>query len=249
MNQRQQILLDRLKNTGHISVLNQAKELSVTEMTIRRDLSFFEKQGIATRIHGGAIPSVPLPQGIDIMAGKPREAQTAIAKQTLKLLTPGSTVLFNIGTTVLQVAREIATAKIHLTVITTSIPVAVALYQSECQVILPGGTLRRQGLDLTGPITEKNLNEYHVDALISGCDGAVADDGFFTSDINLAEIEKKSVEIAKQVIMVTESNKFGQKSFAKFANISDIAYLVTDKNLSARNQTALSAAGVKIFLT
>ena len=249
MNKRQQILLDRLKNTGHISVLDQAKELSVTEMTIRRDLSFFEKKGIATRIHGGAIPNDPLPLGIDIMANKPREAQTSIAKQTVKLLKPGSTVLFNVGTTVLQVAREIAVTKIPLTVITNSIPVAVALYQSECQVILPGGTLRRQGLDLTGPITEKNLNEYHVDALISGCDGAMADEGFFTSDINLAEIEKKSVEIAKQVIIVTESNKFGQKSFAKFANTSDIAYLVTDKKLSKQNQSILSKAGVEIVLS
>ena len=58
-----------------------------------------------------------------------------------------------------------------------------------------------------------------------------------------------TMPIAKQVIIVTESNKFGQKSFAKFANISDIAYLVTDKHLSKQNQTILSKAGVKIFLS
>ncbi len=178
MNSRQQILVDRLNNTGHLSVVEQAKELAVTEMTIRRDLQLFEKDGIATRVHGGAVPRSPIPHGIDIMAKKPREPQIAIAKQAVKLLKPGSTVLFNVGTTVLQVAREIATLKIPLTVITNSLPVAIALYKSECQVILPGGTLRRQGLDLIGPLTLKNIDEYHVDVLITGCDGALPDEGF-----------------------------------------------------------------------
>jgi DeoR family transcriptional regulator, aga operon transcriptional repressor len=248
MNNRQQTLIDRLNNTGHLSVVEQANELGVTEMTIRRDLQLFEKGGIATRVHGGAVPRSPIPHGIDIMAQKPRESQVAIAKQAVKLLKPGSTVLFNVGTTVLQVAREIATVKIPLTVITNSIPVAVALYKSECQVILPGGTLRRQGLDLTGPITEKNLDEYHVDVLISGCDGADSKVGFFTNDINLTPIEKKSVKIADRAVIVTESSKFLGRSFEQFATMDDISVLVTDKGLPASDITNIENRGPELFL-
>ena len=247
MNNRQQILIDRLNNTGHLSVVNQSKELGVTEMTIRRDLQLLEKDGIATRVHGGAVPRSPVPHGVDIMSQKPRKNQVAIAKKAVKLLNPGSTVLFNVGTTVLQVAREIATLKIPLTVITNSLPVAVALYKSECQVILPGGTLRRQGLDLIGPITEKNLDEYHVDTLISGCDGADSKVGFFTNDVNLTPIEKKSVQIAEKTVIVTESAKFLSRSFAQFATIDDISAVVTDKELPESDIQNLRKAGIELY--
>ncbi len=248
MNKRQQILINRLKNTGHFSVVEQAKELRVTEMTIRRDLKLLEEQGIATRVHGGAIPRSPVPHGINMMAKKPRNNQIAIAKQALSLLESGSTVLLNIGTTVLQVAREIAAVKIPLTVITNSIPVAITLFQSECQVLMTGGTLRRQSIDLVGPITEQNLNEYHVDTLITGCDGADSKTGFFTNDVNLTPMEKKSVQIAEKVIIVTESSKFINRSFAKFASIDEVSVVVTDKNLPESDIQNLNKVGVEVFL-
>ncbi|MEA2011691.1 MAG: DeoR/GlpR family DNA-binding transcription regulator [Verrucomicrobiota bacterium] len=248
MNKRQQILIDKLNNIGYVSVIDIAKEFNVTEMTIRRDLSFFEKEGFAIRVHGGAVPRSPVPLGIDVMMQKPRDTQIAIAKQALKLLKPYQTIIFNVGTTILQIAKEIAVAKIPLTVITNSIPVAITLYKSKCQVLLTGGTLREHGLDLIGPITEKNLHEYHVDLLISGCDAALADEGFFTSDINLAEIEKKSVKISHRTIVVTESNKFGHKSFAKFANINEVDIVITDSNISKEDLFLLQKQETQVII-
>ncbi|MCK5845175.1 MAG: DeoR/GlpR transcriptional regulator, partial [Victivallales bacterium] len=232
MSDRRRTLLDRLKSEGHVSVVEQAEKLGVTEMTIRRDLRTLEAMGVATRVHGGAIPATPLPRGLDVISKIPRSEQIAIARKTLSILSPGSTVMMNVGTTVFQVAREIAAAGIPLTVITNSIPVAVALHRSECQVVITGGLLRREALDLAGPLTEKNLDEHQVDILIAGCDGMNPEKGFYTGDANLAAIERHSAKIARKVAIVAESAKFAERAFAKFADVEDVSILITDDGMS-----------------
>lgn len=248
MNQRQRTILKKLKKLGHVSIADEAMSFGVNEMTIRRDLKFFEELGEATRVHGGAIPRSQAPLGVDSLISSPRDAQVRIAREVVKQLDPGSTVLLNTGTTVLQVAREIAAAELRLTVMTNSLPVAVALYQSDCQVLLTGGALRQESLDLTGPITEKNLDEVYVDVLIAGCDGAIPEEGFFTTDLNLAEMEKKSVKISRRVIVITESFKFGKRSFAKFASPDEVDLVISDDQLNDSDRKSLASQNVTLTM-
>ena len=248
MNNRQNKILQKLKKEGHVSIAKEAALFEVNEMTIRRDLIALEKIGEATRIHGGAVPWSPFPDGLDIMTAAPRQNQILIAKETVKQLEPNISVMLNTGTTVLQVAREIAAKEIPLTVITNSLPVAIALYRTPCQVVLPGGSLRQKWADLSGPLTRKNLDEYYVDVLITGCDAAMSEDGFFTDDINLAEIEQKSVEISKKVIVVTESSKFGHRSFAKFAELDEIDSLITDNDMKKTDKENIRKRDINLIL-
>lgn len=48
-------LLNRLEQDNIINVKDIAKELQISEATIRRDLTELEKQGKIKRVHGGAI--------------------------------------------------------------------------------------------------------------------------------------------------------------------------------------------------
>ncbi len=49
MNQRQQELLDRLNRTGKAVIEAEAEHFGVASMTIRRDLRFLEKNGLAVQ--------------------------------------------------------------------------------------------------------------------------------------------------------------------------------------------------------
>ena len=247
MNNRQRELLESMKKVGHVSIVEQSKIFGVAEMTIRRDLEMFENLGLAIRIHGGAISKQQSAFEMDALISPARSGQMSIAKIAVRQLVPGSVVMLNAGTTVLQVAREIAAQKIPLTIVTNSLSVAIVLYRSECQVLITGGTLRRQALDLAGPITEKNLDEYHIDTLLAGCDGADSQEGFFTKDISLAEMERKSVKIARRRIIVTETTKFGQRSLTKFADVGEISIVITDKALPNADIANLEKAGVELL--
>ncbi len=246
MNIRQKTLLEKLKKLGTLSIEEEADHFSVSTMTIRRDIQLFEEHGLAIRTHGGAVPRVNDPSQLFIQA-KSTEAQKHIAAKTIELISPGSTIMLSTGTTTLEVARQLATSSLQLSVVTNSLPIAATLYQTQIQVILTGGTLRSNSLDLTGPVTEKNIDEYYIDTLITGCDGAIAQEGFFTKDMNLAEMEKKSVKKSRKVIVTTESHKFNNPSFVKFASTKEVSVLVTDKKISDNDKHILASAGMKVF--
>lgn len=245
MNKRQVALLDKLNRLGRLSLEEEAGVFGVSSMTIRRDLAMFEERGVAIRTQGGAIPAHPDPTKL-AGGGGASPVKRQIARRVVERIPDGSTLMLSAGSTTLEVARQLAVAEKSVCVITNSLTVAAALFQTPVQVILTGGSLRSDSLDLVGPVAEKNIDEYYIDILISGCDGAMAGEGFFTHDLNLASMERKSVQKSRNVIIVTESAKFGRPSFAKFASVAEVSAVITDAGLSQADRESLQVAGVEV---
>jgi DeoR/GlpR family transcriptional regulator of sugar metabolism len=239
MNQRQQQLLDRLNRIGKILIEEEAEHFCVTPMTIRRDLRFLEKNGLAVQTKKGAIPK-PKIHAAPLNMAEDSAIKRKIAAKLLEKIEPTSTVMLSTGTTTLAFARLLAEQNLSLTIITNSIPIASALFQTRIKVILIGGELRTTSLDLVGPAAEKYLSEYHIDLLVTGCDGADAQQGFYTSDLNLANLEKLSAKVSDKVIVITESRKFGKKALVKFAEIADVDAIITDDHLKAIDRELLT---------
>ena len=53
--ERRKKILEIMNEQGRCRVANLAKQLAVSEVTIRMDLDVLEKQGLLSRTHGGAI--------------------------------------------------------------------------------------------------------------------------------------------------------------------------------------------------
>jgi len=247
MNIRQKNLFEKLQKSGRVLIDDESRHFGVSAMTIRRDLQFLEDTGLAVRTHGGAIPRVETNNQLTTLTAA-TDAQKRIAKEVVKLIKPGSTIMISVGTTTLQIARELVASGMQLSVVTNSLPIAAALFQSKVKVLLTGGFLRDQSMDLVGPVAEKNLSEFYIDILITGCDGAVSDIGFFTSDLNLATMERKTVEVSEQVIVVTESHKFQKKAFTKFASLDDVSTVITDSSLQELDYQRLKAHDIQVIL-
>jgi len=247
MNKRQKTLLDKLSRLGQLSLEEEAAAFDVSTMTIRRDITMFENLGLAIRTQGGAVARVSEP-GQLLGDNHSTETQRRIARKTVEIIPAECTLMLSGGSTTLEVARQLAVSGKHLSVVTNSLQIAAALFQTSVQVILTGGSLRANSLDLVGPVTEKNIDEYYIDILISGCDGAVATEGFFTKDLNLAAMERKSVEKSRKVIIVTESAKFNHPSFVKFAEPGKIAMVITDSNINEKDLTTLKKHNIEVVL-
>lgn len=248
MNQRQQELLDRLNRSGKAVIEVEAEHFGVASMTIRRDLRFLEKNGLAVQTKKGAIPK-PKIYAAPLNMAEDSAVKRKIAARLLEMIEPSSTVLLSTGTTTLTFARLLAQQNLPMTIITNSIPIASALFQTRIKVILIGGELRTTSLDLVGPAAEKYLSEYHIDLLVTGCDGADAQQGFYTSDLNLANLEKLSAKVSDKVIVITESRKFGRKALVKFAEIADVDAIITDNHLKAIDRELIARKGVEVIAT
>ena len=250
MNIRQTKILELLESNERVSIADIRETFDVSEMTIRRDLALLEQLGYLTRTHGGVIArnrlflenSFPQREKEHIAEKK------AIARRAVQIVQPGENVILDTGTTTLYIARELVKLDMALTVATTSLAVASALFNSSIDVLIFGGFLRREIPDLMGPLTEKNLAEFHAHKLFIGCDGIIAADGLYTSDLNISQIEGKMVRSADRVIVVTDSSKFGKKSFVRYADIGLVHTVVTDTKADRGEVRALERRGIEVIL-
>src|SRR3954447_20510220 len=74
--QRRQLIAERIRDTGSVSVPTLEAEFGVSPMTARRDLQILEREGLARRTHGGAV-STTLARDEDAFQSRLDEAADA----------------------------------------------------------------------------------------------------------------------------------------------------------------------------
>lgn len=229
MIRRHEAIVKLLAAQEEASVQELANHFGVSTMTIRRDLTALEQEGSLKRTHGGALLSKA---GIVEFAFREKERhfaaeKNAIARQAASLVRPGMAVTLDTGTTTLEVARALANTK-RLSILTSSLPIASVLYAHDnIELVLLGGTIRRDNPDLSGWLTEDNLKRFRVDLAILGAD-AVDPDGVLTTDVSIARVSQAMISNARETVLVIDHSKFEKGGFVKFASWNDIDIVISD---------------------
>jgi DeoR/GlpR family transcriptional regulator of sugar metabolism len=231
---RQSEILDLLRTGGELTVQEIAARFQVTTVTARRDLDHLAALSLLHRTHGGAMPPRTSKLQITFARGGDEHLleKSAIGREAARMVKPGMRIVLDTGTTTLEVARAIADIA-DLTVLTSSLAVAASLYSRErIELVLLGGTVRRNSPDLSGPMTEANLRNLRSELAILGAD-AMDRDGLYTSDLSVARISELMIAGARKVVVVADSSKFQRSSFSRFAGWEQVDVLVTDDALPA----------------
>jgi len=248
---RQETILAELDARGECAVEELAARFGVTRMTIRRDLQALADAGRVIRTHGGAAPTARVSFEFRFLehAGQQRQAKEAIAITAGELVESGQSVLLDSGTTTLAVARRLR-GKAGLTVITTSLPIASELYGHEgVNLLLLGGLLRHDSPDLTGAMTEGNLDSLHADVAFLGADGIDAEGNVYNRTTALARLLARMADAADRVYVVADSSKLGRKALMRFGNLNQWDGLITDSGADESLLTELAGSGVHVIRT
>jgi DeoR/GlpR family transcriptional regulator of sugar metabolism len=248
LNHRQSTILELLRRGEDISIRGLTERFAVSEMTVRRDVSALEERRLLVRTHGGGVAAGDmrfLQVALPYYTASP--AKIAIGHRAAEMVQPGMTVLLDEGTTTLEVARHIP-KDAAITVATISLCVAQEFFGSAVEVVLFGGLLRKGFPSVYGPLTERLVQDFHVDLLFVGCDAARADTGFYFQDMQLASLTQAMLRIADRVVVVTESDKFQRTAFMQFATVPQIDTLITDAGLPPAQQAQLRERGVTVEL-
>jgi len=221
----------------------------VSGMTIRRDLRALAAAGRVVRTHGGATPAdrVTFEFGFLERMRRNQAAKQAIAAVAAGQVRDGQSVLLDSGTTTLALAEQLRGKK-GLTVVTTSLPIASALqFCQEVQVLLLGGFVRRDAPDLTGALTEANLESLRADVAFIGADGIDLRGNVYNASLNVGRMLSKMAAAADRVFVVADSTKIGKTALTRFGNLAAWAGLITDSGLSRSAATALKRARVRVL--
>lgn len=247
---RRNRILQTLEREGELSIDELAREFEVSGMTIRRDLQELADDGRVVRTRGGATLASRISFEFQFLerAQENASAKDQIAQLATSLVQPGQTVLLDSSTTTLAIARRLVMIP-GLTVITTSLPVASELYGREgIDVVILGGQLRNTSPDLTGALTDNNLELIRADVAFIGADAIDEAGHIYNSSPEIGRMLKKMAEAATQVYAVADHTKLMRHEMLRFANVADWAGLISDGQTAAATAKTLRSAGVKLIL-
>ncbi|MEL6586911.1 MAG: DeoR/GlpR family DNA-binding transcription regulator [Pseudomonadota bacterium] len=228
MSFRHPLILDVLRRDGRATVEGLAAALGVTVQTIRRDLSDLAETGHLTRVHGGAV----LPSGVTNIAHGDRRALNAdakadIARRAAALIPDRASVFLNIGTTTEAVAQALRTHD-GLMVVTNNLNVANILAESDADVVVTGGTLRRADGGLTGPLAAAAVARFKVDVAVVGCSALDQDGDLLDFDPSEVEVSQAILRQSRRRILVADQSKLEREAPVRIGTLDQIDIWVSD---------------------
>lgn len=250
IDERRQYILERIQKNGRALVGELSEELRISQITIRKDLDYLQSKGLVQRSHGGALrvqPSALMDPTLQEKTRQHSEEKHRIAARALGMVEEGQCIILDSGTTTTAIAQGLKRFS-ELTVVTNAVNIAVELAGTSLEVILVGGTLRRNSFSLVGPFAEDNLEEIHADILFLGVDGFDSEVGVTTPNFLEARVNRAMVKAARRVVAVCDSSKFQRRSLSRIVPIEAVHCVVTDRQLPQEAAEALRGQGIEVIL-
>jgi DeoR/GlpR family transcriptional regulator of sugar metabolism len=251
--QRQTFILERIREDGGVRVAELARDLNVSDMTVRRDLELLHNRGLVEKVHGGAtaLPGSALFEpGFAAKSALQEPEKEAIAEAAVGLVNPGTAIGISAGTTTYALSRRLIDVP-GLTVVTNSVPVADVLHRAgrtDQTIILTGG-VRTPSDALVGPFAVAALRTIHVDLVFMGVHGIDPHSGFTTPNVLEADTNRALVESGRRLVVVADHTKWGVVGISSIARLNEADTVVTDAGLEDAARELLRAEVRELVIT
>ncbi len=248
--ERRQYIIGVAQKEGRVLVEELSNSLGISRITIRKDLDYLQSRGVLQRTHGGAVlpaSGALSDPSLQEKEGRHLQEKLRIAAAAANLVQEGQCVLLDSGTTTTAIARALRQFS-HLTIITNAVNIAGELSGTNFEVLLTGGSLRKNSFSLVGPLAEDMLHDMHADILFLGVDGFDLEVGLTTPNLMESRVNRAMVKASSLVVAVCDSTKFNRRSLSRIVDATAIHHVITDSNLPPETADALRTAGIKLTL-
>lgn len=229
MTNRYTKLLEIVNENKRIEVSKLAELLSVSQVTIRKDLGVLEEKGLLKREHGYAV--ITSSDDINSRLAFNYDIKRKIAHLACELVNDGETVMIESGSSCALLAEELAYNKKDITIITNSTFIAAYIREGNAKVVLLGGDYQPESQVVVGPLTRKCVKDFFVDKLFIGTDGYNSKIGFTGKNLMRTETVKAMAENANKIIILTESSKFSERGVVSQFTPQEVDYVLTDSKI------------------
>jgi DeoR/GlpR family transcriptional regulator of sugar metabolism len=245
-NARYESILAMLNRLKKVSVQELTHRFGVSEVTIRKDLSFLEERGKLIRIHGGAMLAED--EGglrtIAIRQGEHTAEKRAIAAKARELIRPGETIFIDAGSTCAALAAAIR--GMELRVVTNSLDAILALVDSAgISLFSTGGSFRPEACSFIGPGALETIRSIQVETCFMGTTGFSRDGVFSSQNVIESQLKNAVIQASRRAVMLADHSKYGATAFSVFARAEDIDILVTDSRIDS---DAVARLGMELII-
>ncbi len=249
--ERRDLIRHLLAQEGSLRVEELAERLSVTSMTVRRDLSAMEEEGVLVRTHGGCTLQSPMARELSFSEKDALRARqkAAIGREAARLVERNASIFIDTGTTALHFARALRN-DLNLRIFTNNLRVAMDLFGRDgFEVIVYGGRLATQSPDLVGEIALGRVRDYRLDVAALGADGVDPSRGeVYGADMHASSLDRSVLTQAAQGLVLADSSKIGRASLSLITRLRTGITLVTDGEALPRDLRLLEETGAEIVV-
>ncbi len=239
-NKRQADILDAVRtntsastssNTnGSCSITDLAKQLNVSDETIRRNVKSLVSQGLVEKIRGGVMmPSGGTEPAFPLRMNEGREAKQRIAAKIASQIKNGESLILDNSSTTAYIAHALTNHE-NLLVVTNSVIIAgILATKPGNRVFMAGGELLNHNGGAFGPETLEFVKKFEVQSAIFSAAALHPTKGFLIHHLCEAEFARAITKQCERTYIAADSRKFGRKAPLRLCELSQIDELVTDK--------------------
>lgn len=240
---RRDDLMMLIQKLGDVSMKQLSNEFSISDITIRRDLQYWEDRGAIIRYHGGAKIVQHMINHNNTNFTNDRYKH-AIAKKAASYIEENDTIFINTSSTALLVLEYI---KKRCIVITNNAKALLSKHDPNVTLILTGGELRFPKEAMVGDFVLNNLSRVIANKCFLGCSGISATEGVTSAIFNETAVNKAMIKKTQgKVFVLCDYTKVGAKHSFIYADIEKINYLITDINADEEACYAIENKNVKV---
>ncbi|RKL66464.1 transcriptional regulator [Salipaludibacillus neizhouensis] len=248
--ERRQLILNILEKKKRVTVKDLAKDVNVSEATLRTDLNILEEEGLLTRTHGGAVLNEDFSskKSFSEREKKNRDSKVIIGQKAIKHIRQKDCILLDASTTALELAKLLRGSNLNITVVTNGLSSAIELKENPgINVILVGGMVRMGSMALEGLLGTSILNKINIDTMFTSASGFSIEEGLTDFNVYEVELKKFMVEKAHKIVAMVDYSKIGTSSIATFATCEQIDTIITDKSLDKELHNKIVRENIEII--
>jgi len=251
-------ILERIQREGGVSIAELASDLTVSSITVHRDLEQLSRDGLVERVHGGAraLQAAPAtttaaaavaPAAWGQRAEQDAAAKAVIAAHAAGRVRSGSTIFLDASSTCLALARALVKGTAtDLTLVTNSPAICFELVDERFLVIVTPGELDQHLRLLAGRWTTDFLADLNFDLAFCSAEAVTLDAGLTSSRRAQADVIAVARRNAMQTIGLVDASKFGRSSLVTIARAQELDAVVTDERLDGTTVQEYRAAGARL---
>lgn len=228
--ERQNEILDLLKDHQFVTVSFLCKKLYASSATIRRDLTDMNKKGLLTRIRGGAtlMDSSNHDAPLFVRSNTNRDKKKIITELALSYISDSKTYFMDSSSTVTYLATKMNSFH-NITIITNGIKTSNVLNDyANTKLFLVGGFIKNNS-STVGQIAIDTIQNFHSDIFFFSCCGISARAGITEATEENTAVKRQMCKNAKERILLVDSTKFSQEFLCRCCELGDVDIIITDK--------------------
>ncbi|PKG24661.1 DeoR/GlpR family DNA-binding transcription regulator [Niallia nealsonii] len=240
---RHDLMLEMIKKSKTVSIMDLANELGISQVTARRDIEHLEKNtNKIAKIRGGAEwKETSSTSSTDYLNTrfyeqyeKNKDKKERIAQKAAVFIQEKDNIIIDAGSTMLHLARFIDNSK-KITAFLTAVNIAEELeHKSLVTKILMGGVFRSRTTTMISSMIEQSLSNIYADKVFVGASALSIQHGFSCNDILEADVKKILLKSANEIFWLVDSAKFDNIASFQISEIQANHTIITDDGLDPK---------------